>query len=337
MIGQLLTPVLEQQQADAEVVMAQKKDMEKQEERLKALELVVFKDESLATLIDDMRFRIEQGEVNVRKEIAEVRDFVINKYEDTKQQLFQVDGRISANEVLKEQFEVFFAKQQNFDKNWISYKEEVKEQFHKTKDQFSQEYKKLLDDIHHLKSDVLSYTPKLDKLGLEVSKLQDAMAKEDARFEFMQRSVISLNDKKVELEFFRESQDEMKNIVGELSKKLDSNVNEMRTLQNWIEKYEPLKVQHQITDTLASCLNRKAKQKLGEYDIHVCETLREQILSDFGNPAIQDRVFALIEKLERDSREMMGVTSPFVATDYFQQSPKKNQMQASQQESFRGS
>lgn len=51
----------------------------------------------------------------------------------------------------------------------------------------------------------------------------------------------------------------MKNIVGELSKKLDSNVNEMRTLQNWIEKYEPLKVQHQITDTLASCLNRKAK------------------------------------------------------------------------------
>ncbi len=58
------------------------------------------------------------------------------------------------------------------------------------KDQFSQEYKHILDDVHHLKTDVLSYTPKLDKMGLEVSKLQDAMAKEDARFEFMQRSVI---------------------------------------------------------------------------------------------------------------------------------------------------
>jgi hypothetical protein len=51
---------------------------------LKALELVVFKDESLATLIDDMRLRIETGEAGVRKEIAEVRDFVENKYEDTK-------------------------------------------------------------------------------------------------------------------------------------------------------------------------------------------------------------------------------------------------------------
>ncbi len=58
------------------------------------------------------------------------------------------------------------------------------------KDQFSQEYKKILDDVHILKTDVLSYTPKLDKMGLEVSKLQDAMSKEDARFEFMQRSVI---------------------------------------------------------------------------------------------------------------------------------------------------
>jgi hypothetical protein len=185
MIGQLLTPVMEQQQEDAETVMAAKKELEKSEERLRALELVVFKDESLATLIDDMRFRIETGEANVRKEIAEVRDICENRYEDTKQQIFQVDGRIQINEVLKEQFDVFISKQEGFDKQWLSYKEEVKAQFHKTKDQFSQEYKKINDDIHMLKVEMLSYSPKMDKLGLEVSKLQDAMAKEDARFESM--------------------------------------------------------------------------------------------------------------------------------------------------------
>jgi len=41
-------------------------------------------------------------------------------------------------------------------------------------------------------------------VGLELSKLQDAMAKEDARFEFMQKSVISLEAKKVGMEFFKE-------------------------------------------------------------------------------------------------------------------------------------
>jgi hypothetical protein len=34
----------------------------------------------------------------------------------------------------------------------------------------------------------------------------------------------------------------MKELLGEVSKKLDNNVNEVRTMQNWIEKYEPLKV-----------------------------------------------------------------------------------------------
>ena len=34
----------------------------------------MFKDASLATLIDDLRLRIEEGEAMVRKEIAEVAD-----------------------------------------------------------------------------------------------------------------------------------------------------------------------------------------------------------------------------------------------------------------------
>jgi len=41
-----------------------------------------------------------------------------------------------------------------------------------------------------------------------------------------------------------------------------------------MEKYQPLKIQHQITDTLKECLNRKGKMKLVEYDRTVCENLR---------------------------------------------------------------
>lgn len=83
-------------------------------------------------------------------------------------------------------------------------------------------------------------------------------------------------------------------------------MNTQLALQNWVEKYEPLKVQHQITDTLASCLNRKAKQKLGEYDLAVCATMREQILTDYGRPGIKEKVLDLLTKLERESKEMLG-------------------------------
>ena len=34
----------------------------------------------------------------------------------------------------------------------------------------------------------------------------------------------------------------MKEDLSQVGKKLDVNVNDLRTMQNWIEKYEPLKV-----------------------------------------------------------------------------------------------
>jgi hypothetical protein len=66
-IGDLVGPMLIRQQADSEVVLQITKDKVKIDERLNALELIVFKDESVATLIDDLRLRIEEGEAETRK------------------------------------------------------------------------------------------------------------------------------------------------------------------------------------------------------------------------------------------------------------------------------
>ena len=74
LITTLLQPVVAQQTADAEAVSASNRQRSKDEERIRQLEVVVFKDASLATLIDDLRLRIEEGEAMVRKEIAEVAD-----------------------------------------------------------------------------------------------------------------------------------------------------------------------------------------------------------------------------------------------------------------------
>jgi hypothetical protein len=36
--------------------------------------MVVFRDTTVSTMVDDLRFRIEEGEASIRREIAEVRD-----------------------------------------------------------------------------------------------------------------------------------------------------------------------------------------------------------------------------------------------------------------------
>ena len=53
---------------------------------------------------------------------------------------------------------------------------------------------------------------------------------------------------------------------------------------------------------------------MGEYDLGVCEILREKILIDHGNPSIKEKVLDLLTKLERESREMAGHESPAHAT-----------------------
>ena len=56
-------------------------------------------------------------------------------------------------------------------------------------------------------------------------------------------------------------------------------------------------------------MNRKAKQKLGEYDLQVCDNLRQAIIDDYGNPSFKEKVLDLINKLENDAKEMLGVDS----------------------------
>ena len=116
--------------------------------------MVVFKDASLATLIDDLRLRIEEGEAMVRKEIAQVADKAENWTKAAQEKIFNVDKRISANEILKEQFELFRLKTEANEKAFTRYKEEVNETFAQTKEQFNTEYKSILHDIHIMKATV---------------------------------------------------------------------------------------------------------------------------------------------------------------------------------------
>lgn len=106
----------------------------KHDERLAALEIIVFKDQDVSTIIDDLKFRIEEGEATIRKEVAELRDLSENRFGEVKDSLFKTNGRITANEVLKQQFDVFLEKQETYDTLWISYKDEVKAQMNKVKD-----------------------------------------------------------------------------------------------------------------------------------------------------------------------------------------------------------
>ena len=73
------------------------------------------------------------------------------------------------------------------------------------------------------------------------------------------------------------------------------------SLENWTDIYLPLKLQHQITETLKDCLPRNGKYILGIADSLVCNQLRERIFTDIGRPELKERCLELIARLKIDA------------------------------------
>lgn len=73
-----------------------RKSTEAVEERVKAIEGLVFKDSaSVSTVMDDMRERIEKGEASLMKVITEVSDKNDNRQKAFEEKIFEYDQRIN--------------------------------------------------------------------------------------------------------------------------------------------------------------------------------------------------------------------------------------------------
>ena len=79
----------------------------------------------------------------------------------------------------------------------------------------------------------------------------------------------------------------------------------------------PLKIQHQMAETVMEVLDKKAKLKFYELNHTMAEALREEIIKDTGHPKLKAKCLDLISKL-RVEQAVLNVTktgkAPYVAT-----------------------
>ena len=87
-----------------------RKEADRHDERIGNVEMILFKDNNVGNLIEGLRTRIEEGETAIRKEISTMKDKNENKVKEIEEKMFNINNRITANEILKDQFEVFKSK-----------------------------------------------------------------------------------------------------------------------------------------------------------------------------------------------------------------------------------
>ena len=74
------------------------------------------------------------------------------------------------------------------------------------------------------------------------------------------------------------------------------------SLENYIEVYLPLRIQHQITETVKNSLSEKGQHTLAIVDMLMCEQLRDRVFQDVGHPVMQRKCLEIIKQLKIDAQ-----------------------------------
>jgi len=85
--------------------------------------------------------------------------------------------------------------------------------------------------------------------------------------------------------------------MKEIDRSHDSLKNAQTSLESFVEKYMPLKMQHQMSQTILDCLDKKARQRFFELNNIMTDALREDIIKDSGHPKLKAKCLDLITKL----------------------------------------
>lgn len=79
---------------------------------------------------------------------------------------------------------------------------------------------------------------------------------------------------------------------------MDEFSNEFMRLENFIEKYVPLKMQNQISETLDFILNVKDKKQLRKFEDKKFTELRMNIIRDKGLPNLEAESKAVVDRAQ---------------------------------------
>ena len=78
-------------------------------------------------------------------------------------------------------------------------------------------------------------------------------------------------------------------------------LNQQASLESFVDKYMPLKLQHQMNETLLDCFDKKAKIRFIELNTVMTDTLRDEVLKDTGHPKLKAKCLDLITKMRLEA------------------------------------
>ncbi|CDW79604.1 UNKNOWN [Stylonychia lemnae] len=300
-IKELVVPVIERQQEDRQNILKLKQSKKSHDDKISTLENTIFKSKDTSTIFDDFEQKFIKFEVNIKQDIERHQGEIDARFVVVDDRIFETNNRITSNDILKQQFEVFQEKQSLFDEQMSRYKHDLNDEFTKLKHDYNTNYFEVQNSIRQLTNKFNNLQPDIEEIKYQIKTIFETMQSLESKNDETNRQMIMMDHKKINMVSYKEDMKAVNDQLNFLSTENDENKNANKSLENWVEKYQPLRIQNQISETLKECLNRKGKMKLIDYDYKINEVLRQKILDDHGNPMLKEKVLDLMTRYERES------------------------------------
>lgn len=119
--------------------------------------------------------------------------------------------------------------------------------------------------------------------------------------------LIDLQNIKVDVKTFEEKTVEQYTDTRRLRIQVDDVTTQMKTLENFCEKYIPLQTQNAISKTMHGFIGPTQKARLEDYEIEIFTELHNVVLDDDGQPDLSDEKEKIINEINEKLAKLQEV------------------------------
>ena len=88
-----------------------------------------------------------------------------------------------------------------------------------------------------------------------------------------------------------------------MNKNLDAKENQIKIMENFVDKYTPIRVQQQISETIQHIGTHSMKQKLENHEMEKYKELNEDLLVDEENAELTDLCNKILKDLQATTEQ----------------------------------
>ncbi|CDW88205.1 UNKNOWN [Stylonychia lemnae] len=286
-----------------EELQKQHKNIYEMQNQIKDLEYSVFKKNQKLNVFEEIDQKIAENE-RVRAENDARLWYAIEDINKQREDwLFEIDNMKRAVGSLEQNKDMIYQEIRRIQVQ----NDETKEDFiNKLKENYANLLLSIEDLRNNLSNQELNLSLTTSKSMSNSNYVRELQSRSDVFAENIQKcqkELTLLYELKQDKSIMEEIKDKMWEEIHKMQRELDEKTNQFNTVENFVEKYIPIRIQSQISETLACILNRSQMNKLENFEMEKFQQLNLVILEDDGSANLQEIMKEILKEIVKEQEK----------------------------------